>query len=398
VLAFVPDHWESPWQPRHQVLARLARYFHVLWVTPPTWWREQLRNPARTAKSHANYGAAPEMGFAVFRPPGWLPEVGRPTVLARWTTHERLRRVRRILEDWGCRKTIIYIWRPCFSGLVSLVPHDVSCYHIDDEYSFSAVEAPLDAVEAELISRVDQVFIHSPALLKKKGSLNPNTTFVPNGVDYDAFAIRRREPEDLAGIPHPRIGYVGRIKEQLDLGLLRTLVHRHASWSFVLVGPVENFGPHREIVRELSARPNVHLLGPKPVEQLPAYTQHLDVCMLCYHVNDYTKFVYPLKLHEYLAAGRPVVGSPIDSLLEFAHVVRLARTADEWSQALSECLGDSAIAGSEVERRRRIARAHDWSRLVGTIAAAMAHRLGDPYRIRLSQMRAADAPTCPTLA
>src|SRR4029453_7545998 len=111
---------------------------------------------------------------------------------------------------------------------------------------------------------------------------NPNTVCVPNGVDYEAFATPHNEPGDLARIPHPRIGYVGRIKRQLDLGLLRNLAKRHPSWSFVLVGPVENLGENENSMRELRELSNIHLLGPKPVQQLPAYTQHLDVCMLCY--------------------------------------------------------------------------------------------------------------------
>jgi glycosyltransferase involved in cell wall biosynthesis len=387
VLAFVPDRWEIAWQPRHQVLARLARYFHVLWVTPPVSWRAQLRVFSRKIEDYKNYGVAPASGFSIFRPPVWLPEIGRPLCIARWTANERLRRARRTLKRHGCTKTIVYMWRPSFAGFVSLVPHDLSCYHIDDEYSFSAVEMPLDPIETRLISGVDQVFIHSPALLKKKGQLNANTAYVPNGVDYEAFATPRREPEDLAQIPHPRIGYVGRIKQQLDLTLVLALARRHATWSFVLVGPVEHLGSYHSVMRELSRLPNVYLLGPKAVQRLPAYTQHLDVCMLCYHVDDYTKFIYPLKLHEYLATGRPVVGSPIDSLLGFADVVHLARTTDEWSLALSQCLNGFASSASEVERRRRIARAHDWDRLVARIAVLLARRLGEPYLTRLALMQ-----------
>lgn len=378
VLAFVPDRWEGTWQPRHQVLARLARYFHVVWVTPPIWWRNQLRTP--TWRMQAVDTSAPMVpGFSVFRPPPWLPEVGRPAVVARWTTDARLRRARRVLAARGCTKIIVYIWRPTFGDVLNLVPHHLSCYHIDDEYSFSAVEKPLDADEARLISAVDQVFIHSPALLGKKGHLNPHTAFVPNGVDYDAFATPRPEPADLARIPHPRIGYVGRIKQQLDLALLRRLASRHTQWSFVLVGPVENLGPSEGIMRELTAMPNVYQLGAKPVHLLPAYAQHLDVCMLCYAVNGYTKFIYPLKLHEYLATGRPVVGSAIESLREFADVVRVARGADEWSSALSDALDPAASSIGEVLGRRRIARAHDWNSLVHVIAQTLCHRLGSQH-------------------
>ena len=150
VLAFVPDRWEGVWQPRHQVLARLARYFHVVWVTPPIWWRNRLRDsPWRTEAFDTATAMAP--GFSIFRPPSWLPEVGRPAVLARWTTDARLRRARGMLEARGCTKTIVYIWRPSFGGFLDLVPHDLSCYHIDDEYSFSDVEQPLDPNEARLI-------------------------------------------------------------------------------------------------------------------------------------------------------------------------------------------------------------------------------------------------------
>ena len=385
VLAFVPDRWEIPWQPRHQVLTRLARYFHVVWVTPPIWWRNRLQRSSWRMQG-VDTSAPMFPGFSVFRPPPWLPEVGRPAVLARWTTDARLRRARGMLQARGCTKTIVYIWRPSFDGFLDLVPHDLSCYHIDDEYSFSAVEKPLDADEARLISAVDQVFIHSPALLRKKGHLNAHTAFVPNGVDYEAFATPRPEPADLARIPHPRIGYVGRIKQQLDLALLRRLASRHTRWSFVFVGPVENLGPSEGIMRELTAMPNVYLLGAKPVHLLPVYTQHLDVCMLCYAVDDYTKFIYPLKLHEYLASGRPVVGSAIESLREFADVVRVAEGADEWSSALSDALQPSASSASEIERRQRIAREHDWNNLVHVIARTMCNRLGSHYPERCARV------------
>ncbi len=391
VLGFVPERWEIPWQPRHQILRRLAGYFHVVWVTPPRWWRDWFRN-AGSPLSRATFGDPQELGFAIFRPPWWLPMVGRPASVASWTADWRLRLAREMLTRRGCRKIVVYVWRPRFGDVIHRIPHDVSCYHIDDEYSFSDIEMPLDASEAQLISAVDQVFIHSPALLKKKGHLNPKTEFVPNGVDYEAFATPHEEPEDLACIPRPRVGYVGRIKPQLDLALVLKLATRHVSWSFVLIGPIEHVG-ESDVIRELRACRNVHLLGAKPVGKLPAYVQHLDACMLCYAVNDYTKFIYPLKLHEYLASGRPVVGSPIDVLTGFAHVVRLARTCDEWSYALSEALRPEALSRDAVTRRQLVARDHDWDRLVARIATTLGERLGEPHRSQLlDATRALDHP------
>jgi glycosyltransferase involved in cell wall biosynthesis len=275
--------------------------------------------------------------------------------------------------------------------------YDLTCYHIDDEYMFSGLdkEKPIEAREARLISRVDQVFIHSPALLEKKGRFNPHTMFVPNGVDYQAYATPQREPADLKPIPHPRIGYTGIIKLQLDLALLITLAERHRQWSFVLVGPQGNLGDRAAMMQRLSQLPNVYLLGGKPVAALPAYVQHMDVCMLCYEVNDYTKFIYPLKLHEYLASGRPVVGSPIRSLQEFGHVIRLARTPDEWSHTLNDMLAPTVNSAAQVEARRSIAQRYDWNTLVQLIARTWCNRLGPAYLERFERIPPNEGITMP---
>ena len=394
VIALVSDEWEIPWQPRHQVLTRLSQYFNVVWCTPAPWWRDWW-NRTKPRNKNDDYLPPFAPGFRIYRPERWLPEVGRPRFLAHWTGQQRLRRAQRIILNRGAGKIILYLWRPSYEPALDLIPHDLSCYHIDDEYTFSEVEKPLDECEARLISRVDQVFIHSPALLEKKGKLNHRTAFVPNGVDYCAYATPRSEPADLTPIPHPRIGYVGRIKRQLDLALLIALARRHPEWSFVFVGPQSGIDEQAASLQELSHMPNVYFLGGKPVSALPAYTQHLDVCMLCYAVNDYTKFIYPLKLHEYLASGRPVVGSPIRSLLEFAHIIRLARTTDEWSQAVHDSLAPAASSASQVEGRRSIARQHDWDRLVELITHALCDRLGPEYAERFKQIPIRDQALTP---
>jgi glycosyltransferase involved in cell wall biosynthesis len=265
--------------------------------------------------------------------------------------------------------------------------YDLSCYHLDDEYTFSSeIEKPIEEQEARLISRADQVFIHSPALLEKKGHLNPHTTFVPNGVDYQAYATPHSEPADLKSIPHPRMGYVGIIKHQLDLALLAALAERHSQWSFVLVGPQRHRGERTALLQHLSQMPNVYFLGGKPVDALPAYVQHMDVCMLCYEVSEYTKFIYPLKLHEYLASGRPVIGSPIRSLQDFAHIIRLARTTDEWTTALNDMLAPSMQSSEQVEARRHIARQYDWNMLAERVARTLCGRLGPSYVERFESL------------
>jgi glycosyltransferase involved in cell wall biosynthesis len=383
IVAFVPEEWGGPWLSRHQVLTRLAEYFHIVWAEPARSWRELVFGGGKPVNRSPRSETFPE-GFSLYQPGRWLPQFDRPTWLSSWTAVKRACRAEALLRQRGCRIIVFYLWRPNFDHVLDGHSCDLSCYHIVDEYSFSSIEQSLSDREVQLIKRVDQVFIHSPALLERKGQFNPHTRFVPNGVDYRAFATPQAEPADLHGIPHPRIGYVGIIKGQLDFRILLDLAIHHSQWSFVFVGPRGNLGKDSPLVDQLSKLQNVHFLGDKPREIACAYPQHMDVCLLPYKVNDYTKYIYPLKLHEYLAGGKPIVGTPIRSLLDFSHVIKLAGTQEEWSQALAESLTADAISIDQIEKRRSIARQVDWEVLVYDIARSMCNRLGPPYREQFS--------------
>jgi glycosyltransferase involved in cell wall biosynthesis len=391
VVAMVPYRWSNIWQPCNHVLTRLARYFHVVWVNPAHQWSDALLN--REALSVPAHDAGP--GFAVYQPEFWLPDVYRPRALARWVFRQRLAHAREMLLRRGCSKIVLYLWRPQFGDAMTSMPFDLSCYHIDDEYSFSPVDIPIPESEKRLIAQAGQVFIHSPALLEKKGNINPHTAFVPNGVDFQSYAQPVPEPADIAEIPHPRIGYSGHIKKQLDWPLLLDLTARHPEWSFVFVGAPNR---HPEIVAhidQLSRRPNVRFLGSKSVQELATYPQHFDVCLMPYARNDYTKYIYPLKLHEYLASGRPVVGAPIASLEPFRHLVKLPETSEQWSAAIAESLGPVANSTEQRTKRQAAAKQHDWEILVRQIAETMSLRLGPDYSSRINLEPSVEALSLP---
>jgi len=385
VIAMVPDAWSLLWQPRHYVLSKLARYFHVVWVTPAPEWHWGLP----IGRNHSSNGFEKELppGMTIYSPEFWYPKLYRPEWLAKYTFDARVRRARKLLLRRGCRKIVLYVWRPQFGAALDAVPVDLSCYHIDDEYSFSQFETPPDPMELELMARVNQVFIHSPGLWERKGDINPNTIFSPNGVDYDAYSKAVPDPVDLSSIPHPRIGYTGWIKRQLDWPLLVRLTQARPEWSFVFIGPQS---PHAEIlpiIERLSQQSNVHFLGAKSVPELSAYPQHFDVCIMPYDQHsDSAKYIYPLKLHEYLASGSPVVGTRIRSLESFSHVVSLAETPEEWSAAIARELEATAASAERRAIRQATAKEHDWNTLVDRIARTMAGHLGpdEVYKVEKS--------------
>lgn len=396
VIGLVPDRWEGVWQPRHQVMSRLAQYFNVVWVTPAKGWRESLLQQTESGFPQVEHPSG-KNSFTVYRSGRTLPKLYRPEWIANWFERLRLKQARLLLRDRGCTKVVLYLWRPEFAPSLDLVDHDLVCYHIDDEYTFSVTEQPLSKSEYSVITRAHQVFIHSPALLEKKGGLNKHTKFVPNGVDYRTYASTQPEPEDLKSIGHPRIGYIGVVKSQMDFDLLLTLTQRHPHWSFVIVGPRGHLEERdRRIIEMMEKRANVFFLGGKPVEALPAYVQHLDVCLMCYRVNDYTKYIYPLKLHEYLASGHPVVGASINSLQEFSRVVALAHTEDEWSSAIEAALRQEMNTVEQIDARRTVAQKHDWEALVAIIAGTMCARLGPEYQQRFDQIVRPNASTIVT--
>ena len=356
---------------RHYVMDRLAKYFHVVWMYQPDW-RECLAGLKSNGNATHSLSAPRRDSLHVYPPQYWLPQFGRPDWLGNFTLRQRLKHVREMLRAQGCTKVVLYIWRPEFAEALDQLPHDFSVYHVNDEYTFSSTEMAVPAREGQILESVNQVILTSPALMEKRGGFNRNTEFVPMGVDYRLYSTPARKPEDLRSIPHPRIGYVGYLKAQLDWPLLLELNALHPEWSFVFVGPKRSHPEVDKSIEQLSRRPNVHFLGGKPTEQLGGYAQHFDVSIMPYRLDDYTKYVYPLKLHEYLATGRPVISSRMYSVEEFSPVVAIADTGEQWSNAIRHGLSERENSPERCAQRQAVARHYDWDTLVQKIARPIA--------------------------
>ena len=374
IIAFVPDQWDGYRQSRHQILFRLSEYFPTVWVNPCPDWRAAAKNIG-WFKNKA-FRCIEDSHLLIYTPQFWLPKFYRPKCLATVTAKGRAFWAQRALRRRGCSKTILYIWRPQFDDVLDLIDYDVSCYHIDDEYTFGENDTVIIDKERKLIERVDQIFIHSRRLQAKKALGQEKTVFVPNGVDFSAYATEKQEPEDLAAISRPRIGYTGIVKRQLDWELIHYLINRHPRWNFVFVGPVNRNHPEViETTDALSVKPNVFFLGGKSVDELAAYPQNFDVCIMPYRIDEYTESINPLKLYEYLAGGRPVVGSRIDSLVEFESEIELPKNYDDWDIAIERALKSESNTHQAIQRRKDIARRFDWNIVVKDIAVCMMKRL-----------------------
>ena len=175
VIALVPDRWNDVDTTRHHILQRLARRFPTVWIELAGNWRDFAR-PSSPSFMRADAWSTPVPGLDVFTP-GWSHSTFyKPQWLRRLTTRSRLRVARERLLSRGATRIVMYVWRDEFADEIELVAHDASCYHIDDEYSFSEIDQPTSDRELKLLRRVDQVIVHSDALYAKKGGVNRRTT------------------------------------------------------------------------------------------------------------------------------------------------------------------------------------------------------------------------------
>jgi glycosyltransferase involved in cell wall biosynthesis len=226
-------------------------------------------------------------------------------------------------------------------------PEKVMYYCVDDFAHFTGYDADrVLADEADLARRCDLVVTTSRTLQESKKHLNSNTVLVPHGVDYDHFAHAWREelpqPDDLADIPRPRLGFFGLIRDWVDVALLAEVAEKKSDWHFVLIGDATfDISAYRRM-------PNMHFLGRKPYADLPAYCRHFDVGLIPFKVNELTRAVNPIKLREYLAAALPVISTPMPEVELYSHLIEIAQGCEDFQAACARALELSPQARSEL--------------------------------------------------
>ena len=397
ILCFAPDPWDDIWRNRHQIMSRLAQQNKVVYVEPRPYLRPVLHSLAQGWPWRAGRWASEALrgaqltrvpldgeggvdrscgtGLWVYRSPWYAPLSGH-VLLSRAGTAVRTAMLKRALGRIGMERPILWLFRPEMADVPGRFGERLLIYHIVDEYTGYESLGPeraraIGERERALIARADLVLVTSQALLESKGGFNLNTHWVPNGVNYAAFAraaIERREPPEVAHLSHPRVGYVGAINDKIDLDLLSRVARAQEGAALVLVGPVRvTSDAGRAGIQALRGLSNVHFVGRVPVERVPDYVAACDVGLLPYRLNEWTRNIQPLKLYEYLACGLPVVSTDVPAVRCEAEVVRIADGADSFVAAVRQ----AGVEQNGALRLRRQARAagNTWTDRVERISA-----------------------------
>ena len=340
IICFAND-WDAEPLSKKHIALRLAQKNRVLWVNStgnrnPTASVRDLRRIWKKVRQHFR-GCFPVSENIFVFSPLVIPFHGNRA--ARWVNRRLLPwSVRRACRKLGFQKPITWTFIPSSADVAGSLGERLVIYHCVDEFSkfTGADEAAILEMERGLMEKADMVVVSSSRLYETKQRYNPNTFLVTHGVDVVHFRKACLPavvtPADCAGLKRPVIGFVGTVADWVDLEVVRYLASSRPQWSLLLIGDVQT---DTSALRELS---NVHLLGRRSYESLPAYCKAFDVAILPFVVNELTVAANPLKLREYLAAGLPVVATPLPEVLKLEALVRMARTPAEFLEQVEGLL------------------------------------------------------------
>jgi len=257
-------------------------------------------------------------------------------------------------------------------ALLSRLPKKLLLYDFNDHpLQFSATPPWAEPYLRRTLAQAQGVFVVSEYYRRKLASETDRPLILlGNGVETAHFEPPRATPPDLAALPRPRLGYVGLLSHFLDFEVLETLRRNRRGGTLVLIGP--GSPATRDAVAEFSRRDGVALLGPKPYEDVPAYMQGLDVGLIPFRASDpYVQGINPNKVYQYLAAGRPVLTTPLLDLAASPPDLLFASGHADWELALDRVLEAAPDPG----RRQALARPHDWGALSEQMVAEIERRL-----------------------
>ena len=222
--------------------------------------------------------------------------------------------IKDIFEQRQIYNYIFWYYTPMALAFTKFFKPKVTVYDCMDELSaFKFAPQELKTFEQELLDKAEIVFTGGNSLYEAKKHQHHNIFSFPSSIDKNHFMQARRnieQPEDQCNIPFPRLGFFGVIDERFDIDLIEQVATMRPEWQIILIGPVVKIDP-----ATLPKNSNIHYLGGKSYQELPAYLGGWDISLIPFAINESTKFISPTKTPEYLAAGKPVISSAIRDVI-----------------------------------------------------------------------------------
>jgi glycosyltransferase involved in cell wall biosynthesis len=310
LVAFSHLRWDSVPRRPQQLLSRLAGRWRVIFIEEP--------QPNSDCSKLVVADAAQNVQV-------WRPYV---TGAARGFHDDHLPVLRRLLadavQDHQVRDFWIWLCTPMALPLASALSPRGLVYDCMQELFSGHAPAQLVQRENAVFKMADLVFAGGRSIYNAKRYRHPEVHCLPSSVDARHFQGPHGEHPLQAGIPHPRLGYCGVIDERINLELVEGIAKRRPEWNIVMVGPTEGID-----AGALPRRDNIHWLGRRDYDELPALISGWDLGLMPYSLDESTRFISPDQTLEYMACGCPVVSTSIRDVVEsYGQVVRIADTPE----------------------------------------------------------------------
>ncbi len=321
LICFSHLRWDFVFQRPQQLLSRMTDIFNIYFIEEPIYNVEQSTNITYNRNDTT---------------------VVVPHIAKNVTDVISIQRqlLDNLIADANITDFALWYYTPmalCFS---SHLRSDVIIYDCMDELSaFDFAPTELKHLERILLQKADIVFTGGHALYDAKKSQHSNIHPFPSSVDKKHFGRARHitaAPGDQSNIAAPRMGFFGVIDERFDIDLIEKVALQKPEWHIILVGPVVKIDPAK-----LPRYDNIHYLDSKLYDELPEYISGWDIALIPFQLNASTEFISPTKTPEYLAAGVPVISTPIRDVIDPYGVnglVQIVSSVDEFIQAAESIL------------------------------------------------------------
>lgn len=295
-----------------------------------------------------------------FLPPGALYEA-----IARLNNRIVFKTIRRVIKDFRISKFVFFnAFDPffCRDFPSDIKPLKKVYQSMDDITQADYTSRHGARLEEEIIRKFDVILTTSQELRRIKSKISDHVYYHPNAADFTNFKRALSEkfprPAELSGLEDKKvIGYTGNIETRIDYDLLKEVIEFHADKVIVLVGPVTTPDAN---AAGLPGYPNVIMTGPKKIDELPAYLQYFDCTLIPFRKNTLTKSIYPLKINEYLAAGRPVVATDFsEDIQAFGDVIYIGRNNGEFVQLIDRAIAENDC--NRIKARMAVANTNTWT-------------------------------------
>jgi glycosyltransferase involved in cell wall biosynthesis len=356
VIIFFPlVDWDAPWQ-RYQYLARaFAKYNTVVYFEPALSINYLLKKPgALWEKLSAIFRVKRKVAENLFvlRSPPILPLGSRSHLTNTMNQFLNLVVIKVSTRGFTERANLcLWINDAIHYQLVKWLKPRISVYDCADAiiYQDHKRQGYHDALRRKIIRESHLSFFTSRLYFKEGQQYLGDCHYVPNGVDTGNFLRRHYpRPKEMEGIKRPILGFVGTIDSRIDQELIDVVLSRKPEASAVLVGPIVH-GSCR-----FKNQDRVFLMGQKDYAEIPNFINHFDVALIPYKLTENTRYMYPVKLHEYLIMGKPVVSTNLPEVSQFSEVVYIARTREEFAEKVEKAL----MVRDEGRRKKGIQTAH----------------------------------------